>query len=344
VTRGVVRALVLVGTMLAGCGPARAPAKDDAGALTGPLTSTFALPDHPGRDWILHLPPSYEPGGDVVVPVVFGFHGGGGKKEGLNRTTCRDGDEDADNCLFAVADREGFAVVVPDGTDKPGFGGRSWHSGGGENGFRCVGGQGCVDDVDDVAYVDDLLAEVRRVIGVDDDRLYATGISNGGSMSHRLACDRADVFAAIAGVAGANQAETSPGCTPSRPIPVLQLHGTSDPCWGFDGTIDNDLCDDPVNEGLFIGVEQTMTSWRQRNGCTDSVQDLMPDPVADGTTTTRITGVGCVADTVLLKVEGGGHTWPGGWQYLPESVIGRVGRDFDGNDAIWDFFEAHPRP
>ncbi len=337
---GVVAAgIVAVGVAVVGCSPPRAPDKDGPDALVGPLTTTFNLPDHPGRDFILHLPDS----GGAALPVVFGFHGGGGKKEGFNRTTCRDGDESDETCLFAVADREGFAVVLPDGTDKPGFGGRSWHSGGGEGGFRCVGGQACVDDVDDVAFFDDLLDEVRRAVIVDDDRVYATGISNGASMSHRLACDRADVLAAIAPVAGANQAETSPGCAPTSPIPVLHLHGTDDPCWGFDGTIDTGLCDDPVAEGVFFGVEPSMAGWRARNGCDGTTSTLLPDEVADGTTTRREDGTGCDVDTVLLRIEGGGHTWPGGWQYLPERTIGRVAQDFHGNDVIWDFFAAHPR-
>lgn len=336
----VVIVTLVAGLVAAGCAAPRAPDKDATDALRGPLAATFSLPDHPGRDWLVHLPPAAD---GRAVPVVFAFHGGGGKKEGLNRTTCRDGDEGADNCLFAVADREGFVVVAADGTDKPGLGGRSWHSGGGQDGFRCVGGQACVDAVDDVAFFDDLLAEVRRAIAVDDARLYATGISNGGSMSHRLACDRADVLAAIAAVGGANQAETSPGCTPTQPIPVLQIHGTADPCWGFDGTITTDLCDDPAAEGVFFGVEPTMAAWRTRNGCEGTTSELLPDTVDDGTTTVREPGVACEADTVLMRVEGGGHTWPGGWQYLAERVIGKTARDWNGNDEIWAFFASHPR-
>lgn len=217
------------------------------------------------------------------------------------------------------------------------------HGGGQGSGFRCVGGQSCVDGVDDVAYVDGLLAEVRRAVNVDAARLFATGISNGGSMSHRLACDRSDVFAAIAAVGGANQADAAPGCVPTQPFPVMQLHGTEDPCWGFDGSIENPGCGDVEADGPFVGVEATMTAWRARNGCTDVAVTQLPDDVADGTSTLREDGVGCAADTTLLRILGGGHTWPRGWQYFSERQIGRTAQDFDGNEVIWAFFQSHPR-
>ena len=81
--------VVVAAVAAAACSPPRAPDKDGADALVGPLTTTFSLPEHPGRDYILHLPDT----AGAALPVVFGFHGGGGKKEGFNRTTCRDGDE-----------------------------------------------------------------------------------------------------------------------------------------------------------------------------------------------------------------------------------------------------------
>jgi polyhydroxybutyrate depolymerase len=338
-----VAALVTLGALVVpgACKSPTAPGRNDVDGLVGPLDATFALPGHPGRDWLLHLPPGYD--GRDAIPLVVGFHGGGGKKEGLNRTTCADGDESADNCLFAVADREGFATVFPDGVDRPGPGGRSFHAGGGEDGFRCVGGQACADDVDDVAFVDDLLAEVARVVEVDATRVFATGISNGGAMSHRLACDRADVFAAIAAVGGANQAQTSPGCTPSRPIPVLQIHGTGDPCWGFDGSTVEPLCADPDGDGAFVDVPSSMQGWRARNGCDGTTDTALPDVVDDGTASTRIDGTGCDADTTLIRIDNGGHTWPGGWQYLGVDRIGPVSRDLHGSDVVWQFFAAHPR-
>ncbi|MDP2313477.1 MAG: PHB depolymerase family esterase [Pseudomonadota bacterium] len=326
--------------LLLACAAPLAPDKIGPDALTGAHDGEYSVPDWKDREFLLHLPPGYAVG--TAIPVVFAFHGGGGEKEGVDRTGCAGGDTDADNCLLALADREGFAVVMPDGVDKPGIGKRSWNAGGGENGFRCVGGEACDSGSDDVAYVDRLLAEVRRAVSVDDDRVYATGISNGAAMTHRLACERADTFAAIAPVAGANQAEAVPGCAPTRPVPVLHIHGTEDPCWGWDGDIVTALCEND-GDGRFTDVDTSMAGWRARNGCTGTTEEALPDAADDGTTATRVSGTGCVADTVLVRVDGGGHTWPGGWAYLGEDLIGLVAQDFSGNEEIWSFFEGHPR-
>lgn len=323
---------------LLACRPPRAPDRDGADALRGPLDDTFQVPDWRDRDYILHLPPSYD-GGEM--PLVLAFHGGGGRKEGVNRTTCRDGDESADDCLFAVADREGFIVVAPDGVDAPGIKKRSWNAGGGEDGWGCVGGEACDEGSDDVGYVDALLDELNRALYVDSARIYATGISNGGAMSHRLACDRADVFAAIAPVAGENQAQGWPGCEPSRAVPVLDIHGTEDPCWGWDGTSTNGICG-KFGAGTYMDVDTSMGGWWERNGCVDSEEQATVNAVTDGTSVTEVDGVGCAADTVLLRIGGGGHTWPDGWQYLGQSAIGRVSKEFTGSDRIWSFFQDHP--
>lgn len=325
--------------LLLSCAAHRAPSVDAAAALSGGDHGEFSVPDWPNRQYLLYLPSAYHPG--TPIPVVFGFHGGGGEKEGFNRTGCPGGDESSDGCMVALADREGFALVVPDGVDKPGPVKRSWNAGGGSEGWRCVGGEACSTQSDDVAYVDALLAEVQRSVTVDAKRIFATGISNGAAMSHRLACERANVFAAIAPVAGANQASGVPGCAPSRPVPVLHLHGTQDRCWGYDGHIAARVCGSE-DDGTFMPVEDSMTFWRSANGCTGTQEEVVPDASNDGLTTTRIVGTGCAASTDLLRTDGGGHTWPGGWQYLGASVIGPVTTDFSANEVIWQFFSEHP--
>ena len=96
--------------------------------------------------------------------------------------------------------------------------------------YRCTGSPTCEDGVDDVPFFEALLDEIGAWADVDPDRVFATGISNGGAMSYRLACDMPERIAGIASVAGMNAAETAPGCTPSEPVPVLHIHGTDDPC------------------------------------------------------------------------------------------------------------------
>jgi polyhydroxybutyrate depolymerase len=256
--------------------------------------------------------------------------------------TCPEGDADAPTCILQVADREGFAVVMPDGVSQGLRGGRYWNAGGGSKEYRCVGGDACAEGSDDVAYVDAVLDEVRRAVYVDDARIYATGLSNGAAMSHRLACERADVFAAVAPVAGANQALAVPGCSPSRPVPVLHLHGTDDPCWGFDGAIETNLCGS-LDDGKFVEPEKSHAFWLDANGCDGDTTSPVPDASNDGTSTTRHVGRSCDADTELWVVDGGGHAWPGGWPYLGRFFIGTVPQDYSATEAIWTFFAAHPR-
>ncbi len=337
--RGCGPAALLLPWAISGCAAPRAPAAGDADALGPGEHGTFSVPDWPDREYILHVPSAAEAAG---APVVYAFHGGGGDKDGVDRTSCPGGVEGDPGCMIAVADAAGTLLVMPDGVDKPGVGKRSWNAGGGEGDWRCVGGEACATGSDDVAYVDALRAEVERAVAVDTARVYATGISNGAAMSHRLACERAEVFAALAPVAGANQAMAVPGCEPAEPVPVLHLHGTADACWGWDGAIENSLCDD-AGEGAFVAVEDSAAFWRTANGCTGVEETAVDDTEADGTTTTRARGTGCAADTELWRIDGGGHTWPGGWQYLPVASIGPVAEDYSGNAVIWNFFDGKTR-
>jgi polyhydroxybutyrate depolymerase len=328
--------------MASACGVRRAPDKDGPDALAGGTETELSIPGFDDRTYTLRLPPAYD--GATAIPVVLALHGGGGNKKNMVKLTCEGGDTGADHCLSAVADREGFALVVPDGTPGELLEDlRTWNAGGGKDGWQCVSGKGCADGVDDLAYFDALHDELQRAFHVDDARVYATGLSNGAAMAHRLACERSTRFAAIAPVAGGNQVAEVQGCTIARPVAVLEIHGTADPCWTFDESSDACAQQDGLKK---VGVEHTVDGWAERNGCVDEVvvEDL-DDVEDDGTTTTREVHGGCVdgADVVLLRSEGGGHTWPGGHQYLDDKRVGRVVKDFSASEEMWRFFAAHPR-
>jgi polyhydroxybutyrate depolymerase len=309
----------------------------EAGVSAG--TQTCLLPGHKGRDFLLHLPPGWD---GSALPLLLSFHGGGGNKDGANRSTCPKGDEGSDGCLYAVADRRGWIVVQPDGTPSllaPNK--RTWNAGGGEGDWQCVSGQACKTGVDDVAYVDDLLSELRKVLTLDESRIFAVGISNGGAMSYRLACERSAVFAGIASVGGGNQVAQVQGCHPTRSVPVLEIHGTDDRCWPFEGGEESCL----QKGGSKVSVEQSLVGdsatpgWSALDGCSgDPVATELPDSTKDGIHTTQEDWPGCRVR--LLKVEGGGHAWPDGWQYLGASVIGPVTTDFRGTEAVFDFFDG----
>ncbi len=328
--------------MSLGCAVDRAPDKGGPDALTGKIDGEFLVPHFDKRSYLLHLPPGYD--GETAIPVVIALHGGGAHNESALRVTCKDGDENDPSCITAVADREGFAVVAPNGVPGDPFEDvRTWNAGGGSGGFQCVSGAACKDAVDDMRYLDAVFDEIERAVVVDEDRVYATGISNGGAMAERLACERSTRFAAVAPVAAGTQVALVQGCNNTRPVPILEIHGTADPCWNFEQGDGACLQDDG---GIKIGVEETVNGWADRNGCLgDVVTEPLDDAVDDGTTTTRETHGGCLdgGDVVLLKTEGAGHTWPGGWQYEAKGVVGVVAQDYVADDEIWKFFDAHPR-
>jgi len=262
----------------------------------------------------------------------------------MARLTCPDGKVGDPGCLNALADREGFAVVYPNGTPNPQHprgGGRRWNAGGGKHGYGCAGGFACEAGIDDLAYFRDLLDDLEGAVSIDRARMYATGISNGGSMSHRLACELADRIAAIASVAAGNQFAAVETCAPGRAVPVLQIHGTDDTFWPYKGG-------EAREAGVRVSIPETIRGWVERNGCAASPDvSLEPDrDPTDGTRARRESYGACRdgAEVVFYTVEGGGHTWPGGLQYLPTRLIGKTSRDLDANTIIWDFFRRYALP
>lgn len=331
--------LALAVVVAAACGPPpAAPGRGEDGEITGATEREWSVPGFDKRNYMLFTPSTYDPA--VPVPLVVALHGGAGNSKSAKSVTCFEGK----NCLTDAAERDGFAVVYPDGSPGDFLENiRTWNAGGGANGFQCVSGLSCKNGVDDMGFLDALHDEMLRVLNVDEDRVFATGLSNGGAMAHRLACERSTRFAAIAPVAAGNQLGAVQGCNIARPVPVLEIHGTADPCWSFEQSAQACLQDDTE---IKVGVVETVTGWSERNGCVgDVVEEPLADAVDDGMTTTRESHTECVdgADVVLLRVEGGGHTWPNGDPYADDSKVGGVTRDFDADDEILAFFAAHPR-
>jgi len=311
--------------------------------LDGSALFTREVPGFPNRAYIVHLPHGSLP--ETTLPVVLVLHGGGGNAQGTRRLTCPGGVLVSPRCLEAVGDREGFAVVYPNGTSGTPATSRTWNAGGGANCFQCVSGLACAENIDDTGYFNALLDDLATALPIDDHRIFATGISNGAAMCHRLACELSDRIAAIAPVAGGNQFSTAATCSPKRPVYDFEIHGTDDPCWGYAGGPAACLQVDGLNK---ISVAQTILDWVGRDGCnptpsTSSLPDVDPN---DGTTTQAVRYAPCNAGSEVshLEIVGGGHTWPGGFLYLPVATVGRVSRDFDANVAIWNFFKLHAMP
>ena len=226
----------------------------------------------------------------------------------------------------AVSDANGFLVVYPDGIDL------SWADG---RGASVPDRQG----IDDVGFITALVGKLVTDYGIDPGRVFATGLSAGTFMANRLACDRADVFAAVAPVAGT--LGTNVGCNPSRPVSVFETHGTADPVVPYGGGVMTGRGGD----SNILPAQAMVDRWRQLDGCQDApAQEVLPN-TGDGTVTTRFTSSACAAgaSVVAIRVDGGGHTWPNSPVFLPEESIGLTTHAFDASDASWQFFAAHAR-
>jgi polyhydroxybutyrate depolymerase len=290
--RALVSLLPLFSLICIGCGDsdtaaAPAPITCDAPGTLTPGSHLFQI-EHDGlaREYRVYVPASYD--GTAAAPVVFNFHGFTSNADqqvffsGLNTT----------------ADEHGFIVVYPNGVDSS-FNG----------GFCC--GTASSEDVDDVGFALAILDEVANMGCLDRRRIYTTGMSNGGFMSHRLGCEAADTFAAIGSVTGALGITD---CAPSRPMPVIQLHGTEDTLVNYD-----------------LLVLPTIDEWVELNGCNANPSETYAqgDAWCD-------TYDGC-DDGVLVTlctVEGGGHCWFG-QDFCP---FGGTSDDLISNDHLWDFF------
>lgn len=269
------------------------------------------------RTYSLHVPPEYD--GTEAVPLLLALHGRLGTGSGEERLTHLD----------KVSDEHDFLAAYPDGLD------RSWADGrGGTPADR--------QQVDDVKFLSALVHELQSKYKIDHTRVYATGMSNGGFMSGRLACELADQIAAVAIVGASLSAEEAGGCHPAQPVSVLIVQGTADPVVPFAGG--------PLGDGGARGVVLSHDAAVQRfvtaNRCGESAKtEHIADLAGDGTSI-DVTMYGPCADGSEVRgyvVNGGGHTWPGGMQYLPAMFVGKTTRNLDGSEVIWEFLSRHER-
>ena len=256
------------------------------------------------RDYILYIPELYD--GSTAVPLVLNFHGyGSNAAQQMFYGDFRD-----------IADTEGFLLVHPEGTTLIG------------NQFWNVGFPGLSSTIDDVGFTEALIDELATLYTIDLDRVYATGMSNGGFMSFLLACQLSEKIAAVASVTGSMTQDTFDDCNAQHPTPVLQIHGTDDGVVLYNGN------------NLSIPIADVISYWVDFNNCeTTPTTTTLPDvDVSDGSTIEHSVyedGDNGIT-TEHMKVIGGGHTWPG-------SVLNTAGtnQDIDASMEIWLFFSRY---
>lgn len=225
------------------------------------------------------------------------------------------------------------------GGGYPGGGGGYPGGGGGGNpqpGGQS-GGQGRQEErapaaANDIDFLNHMLDQMALKFSVDAERIYATGLSEGGLMAMKVGCSMADRVAAIAPV-GAAMPKTMI-CLPSRPLAVVMMNGTSDPVVPYGGGTEHNL-HVPV-----VSVEDSAKAWAKMNHCAEKpTQSKLPAHEKGGMETKVETYDGCQqgAQVVSYSVKGAGNTWPGGEQYEVEKEVGKTSPDPNANETIWSF-------
>jgi polyhydroxybutyrate depolymerase len=209
--------------------------------------------------------------------------------------------------MLEKSDAEGFIAVHPEGSGAA----QSW------NGGVCCG-NATDQNIDDVGFVEVMLDALSADLCIDQSRIFATGMSNGGFLAHRLACELSDRIAAIAPVAGVIGVDD---CNPSRSVPVMQFHGTADTLVPWNGSAVTN----------YPSVNDTVADWASRNGCSTTRSQTL----ATGDTTCE-TYDGCPVGgaVTLCTVDGGGHSWPGG----TDIGLGKTTNAISATDMMWAFF------
>jgi polyhydroxybutyrate depolymerase len=308
-----------------------APALGEAPAPRFPAPGNYDLTLQAGsraRTFLVHLPPGF--GEHGPLPVLLAFHGGGGSAQGFQKSAGLD----------AVADREGFVVVYPDGSGRLGRRLLTWNAG------SCCG-SAREGHVDDVGFTIRVLGDLARDLPLDRTRVYATGHSNGAMMAYRLAAEAAERIAAIAPVAGAMQVATF---APSKPMPVLHVHSVDDPRALYGGGLGPPF---PMTRTRVEhnAVEAELARWAALDGCAAEPKAVEQRHGTEGGRDAGQTAVlldfaPCTsgADVRLWKLTGAGHGWPGAPPVLPERLMGPETHLVEAAEEVWRFVRGFSRP
>ena len=282
------------------------------------------------REYFIHVPSTYRK--DLAAAVVLVFHGGGGNAQQIATFSG----------FNTLSEENGFLAIYPQAIDK------HWNDGRESEKFREHDKK-----VNDVAWIDALITELKTTYSVDNKRIYAVGISNGGIFSQRLAIELSHHFAAVASLT-AQIAEPLVGAQPTNPISVLIMNGTMDPFVPYEGGEVTPTLFPKFSEmlrkpsrGKVISTDATIEFWLRHNAI-ETTGHLIKFPdhdTTDGSTVeqtewlNKFIGV----SVMLYRIIGGGHTWPGARQYLLVRTVGTTNQDIKGSEEIWEFFSNHPK-
>lgn len=225
--------------------------------------------------------------------------------------------------LSQVADQYGFIVVYPDGYNG------NWtvnHSAAAN-----------VGAVDDFAFLSALISTLSQRYTIDQQRIYATGMSDGGFMTESLACSLSTKIAAIAVAAATFTLNLASQCAPTRPVPVVMFNGTDDPIVPYQGGA---ISAAAGGQSSALSAPQTAAKWAALANCAPTPSTTaVPTTVNDGTSVSYATYSGCASGAVVrfYTITGGGHAWPGGTSFQSPTVVGKTTGNLNASQTLWQF-------
>jgi polyhydroxybutyrate depolymerase len=249
------------------------------------------------------------------APAILAFHGGSSTPEQFAKVTRLD---------ELGGNQDGFVIAYPAGYEH------FWHAG-----DDCCGPP-YKENLDDVAFVRAVLDDLAAVVNIDNRRIFATGFSNGGNMTYRLACELSDRIAAVAINASSLSLKN---CSPKRPVPILHFHGTSDtfhPYSGGKGVTQYDY--------YKLGAPETIDHWVKWDGCTNDTSVTYKKGAASCETHPHCSQG---SEVTFCTIEGMGHQWPGFIIRFPPRLARALGpgnMDLSATDMLLTFFQKHPMP
>ena len=287
--------------------------------LDSPVYRTI---EHDGatRSFTLHVPSDVKPSAPLVM-VMHGYMGSAGEimdYSGFN----------------AIADREGFIVAYPEGT-RDQFGYRFFNVGYDHH---------ATSTVDDLGFVSVLTSNLQQQLNVTPSRTFMVGMSNGGDMAHFMACTNSKLYGAMASVTGVLMKHIHDDCTPAKPLPLLQIHGTDDAISYFGGDMEN-----KAGYGAYLGAPETVQFWTEANGLTKKEITFVDNRDQEDDTAVRFErffSPNSRNEVWFYSVQGGGHRWP--MENLTKQqelqaleFYGLTNRDISASHEVWGFFEQY---
>ncbi len=271
------------------------------------------------RKNVIYYPSFYEKVNKNIInqkihtfPLIISLHGGGGSFDSnLILSKGR---------LLELKERYNFFLLLPEGYKN------QWNDG------RNFDPQ--IHSLDDVGYLKALIKYTIENFPINRDKIFIFGISNGGMMSFRFACESAEWIEGFASIAATMPKNLKNQCKPHKKLNILLIHGTKDPFVPFEGGLVKVI---NRQRGEVLSIEESLQFWLNKNQCskTERIKTIQKEKEIF----TEIFEYECYEKKIkFFKIHNGGHTWPGGYQYLPEWLIGKTSKDFFADEEIIQFF------